>query len=111
MTMLAATSDIARLRALVDEGDDSVLPILADALEEAGDARAAGLRSAIARGYAPCPRWDGEWSWHKEWCLGRPEAAPPSEAVDRINGTDVASVSIHASRSAAFLALAAALSP
>jgi hypothetical protein len=36
--------DIAHLRQLIDDGDDTALPILADAMEEAGDPRADGLR-------------------------------------------------------------------
>jgi len=38
------TADLNRLLAALDAGDDSVLPVLADLLEEQGDRRAAGLR-------------------------------------------------------------------
>ena len=40
--------DQAALCATIDAGDDSALPILADALEEASDPRAAGLRRLVA---------------------------------------------------------------
>lgn len=40
-----STPDAIALLAAIDAGDDSCLPILADLLEEAGDPRAAGLRS------------------------------------------------------------------
>jgi hypothetical protein len=52
--MKAATLTIDALCELIDAGDDSSLPILADALEEAGDARAAGLRD---RNYCPGELW------------------------------------------------------
>lgn len=42
--MTTTTQTITDLCALIDAGDDSLLPILADALEDAGDGRAAGLR-------------------------------------------------------------------
>jgi hypothetical protein len=45
--------EIARLLATVDNGEDVVLPVLADAMEEAGDVRAEGLRKIIADGYKP----------------------------------------------------------
>ncbi len=52
--------DIAALCAAIDDGDDSALPILADALEEAGDPRAGGLRKC-----PPLFRWDmdGMFGW------------------------------------------------
>lgn len=40
------TFDALALCAAIDGGDDTALPILADWLEEAGDARAAGMRLA-----------------------------------------------------------------
>jgi hypothetical protein len=43
--MSATASDLAALRAAIDAGDDSALLPLADALEEMSDPRAAGLRT------------------------------------------------------------------
>lgn len=60
-------STIAALCAAVDAGDDAVLPILADALEEAGDGRAAKLRLAPHL-YRPLAVWRGEHEW--AWVCG-----------------------------------------
>ena len=42
--MLTLTPDVLALVAAIDGGDHTALPTLADALEEAGDPRADGLR-------------------------------------------------------------------
>ena len=58
-------TDITALLAAIDAGDDSALLPLADALEEAGDARAAGVRRVGDR--RPSPSRDGlcdsDWEW------------------------------------------------
>lgn len=51
--MTATEHTIASLRAAIDAGDYSVLPILADALEDNGDTRAVGLRECIRREKRP----------------------------------------------------------
>lgn len=50
-------TDIEALFAAIDGGDDSALPPLADALEEAGDPRAAGVRELLA--------WEGTLAPHR----------------------------------------------
>jgi len=119
--------DIAALCAAIDAGDDGVLPILADALEEAQDARAAGLRlvgdrrpslsfggrvGAITEGAAwnKAPR--GARAGGSEVTEGlyrriRGQQAHEYEHVKSIKG-DLSRLHF-ATRSAAFLALAQAL--
>ena len=90
--MTTTTEDITRLCAAIDGGDDSALPILADALEEAGDPRAPGLRRAVGR----CPKkitpeigaeCDEEFGW-AGWHRGpnRPHLVEPAQlrAVSRV---------------------------
>ncbi len=119
MTDLAL--DIAALCAAIDAGDDAVLPILADALEEAGDALAVGLR--LAAEYAgllgcndPDSRRQPEWGWYDIdfadsstedalWC--RLWHAAPCHIL---GSEGDASMTLHPTRSLAFLALAEALS-
>lgn len=50
--MTITLSIIDAFCAAIDAGDDSLLPILADLLEETGDARAAGLRAVCCAGQA-----------------------------------------------------------
>ena len=115
---MTATSDIAALCAAIDQGDDVAQLPLADALEEQGDDRATGLR--------PSPEWyampgaperiHGMWGW----CLGGghdPAEYPswvPSQLFRRIAGRPHigaygAQWVLFPSRSAAYLALAAAM--
>jgi hypothetical protein len=46
---MTATDTLAALCAALDAGDDSVLPVLADALDDADDPAAGGLRRVGAR--------------------------------------------------------------
>lgn len=117
--------DVIALRAVIDGGDYAVLPILADALEEAGDPRAAGLRAALARfpdrrpdqflglgrprdcyarWYRPTRNAEPVLTWFPHQCL-------PDEVYDRLPegvwGDEV--IKEYESPSAAFLALAAAM--
>jgi hypothetical protein len=56
---MIATDTISALCHALDEGDDSALLPLADALEEAGDPQAAGLLAPAPRGDRNTgpPRW------------------------------------------------------
>ncbi len=55
--MITMTTDIRNLCAAIDAGDDSAILPLADALEEAGDVRAAGLRQFASSGRKPSDGW------------------------------------------------------
>lgn len=132
--MTTMTPTIAALCAALDAGDDPVLPILADALEEAGDPRAAGLRRCVGRSparmggglwwiWTPTPvpgpggheAWEArlkgvmaEPSWISEeelWRLRKVAAARPGVRHCGRSGV------LCDARSAAFLALAATLTP
>lgn len=77
MAKAQASDTIAALCAAIDAGDDGALPILADALEGAGDPRAAGLRRIMAFGRLLAPRRLGgnvsaEHRWHWREMLGEP---------------------------------------
>lgn len=117
---MSITPDITALCAALDAGDDSALGPLADALEEAGDPRAAGMPPAIDAWRDTRPDWnDGpdetRWGWWEEcddshaggWAqyaiLTRSEfaALPGQESRPHWKG--------YPSRSAAYLALAEAL--
>jgi hypothetical protein len=124
---MTATDTIAALCRAVDKGDGSVLPILADALADDDDPRAEGLREAAAHAV---PRSDyGRWTWQESvssdpaaWHEVRNEVVPAAvyarlsggrvrnrrSYVGR-NGWVVANRN-YRSRSAAYLALAEALS-
>jgi hypothetical protein len=121
---------IAALCAALDAGDDSALYALADALEEAGDPRAAGLR-AVRLSPAAChlPRGDGARCYWQpgpinpaDPCWGGvppPPHAVPRDLFARLLANPHLGVARHAggwpvqvyypSRSAAYLALAEAL--
>jgi hypothetical protein len=119
---MTTTPDIAALCRTLDAGDDDVLPILADVMEEAGDPRAAGLRRLGDR-WPLRPEWNPEgsgWRWvgtrnriqHNNWLKARifrrlcggvlsgSETPGPNEPSSRD----------YSSCSAAILALAEALS-
>ncbi len=100
---------VAVLRAVIDAGDDSALTALADALEETGDARAAGVR--LIDGQKPDELYDESgWVW-----LSQPGC--PTGLSQRVFGGLVEDEEerrndqerIYPTRSAAFLALAEAL--
>ncbi len=113
--------DLPAILAAVDAGDDGVLPILADLLEEMGDRRAAGLRASQV-GDALCPvdlvRHDTghRWGWltDDEGSAGGAFLAPGVFA--RLRGGKAYRESKrwlasrgYPTRSAAYLALAEAL--
>jgi hypothetical protein len=107
--------DIAALMQAIDDGDDSALPILADALDEAGDPRAAGLRR-IPWIALPLCSVQG-WTWEKI----RPRRAQlphhlPESWFFRLKGGGrtkapwgLSAPKTYPTRSSAYLALAAAL--
>ncbi len=110
--------DVAALCRAIDDGDDTALPILADALEEAGDERVRGMGSVCVLYPAKMPsRIGGLWHWYKHnprrAYLGHHLIA---RVFDRLPPLDVpgreGTYAMHyPSRSAAFLALATALLP
>lgn len=115
--MTTLDHDIQALCRAIDAGDDGVLPILADALEEAGDSRGAGLRYAVLLGKRP--RWKlANWGW---WASNRRGGDLGSRIAWRVANrlpSRWAGVTVpgyasynYRTRSAAFLALAAALAP
>lgn len=116
------TPDILALCAAIDAGDDTALLALADALEEAGDPRAAGLRSVGDRwpadiryggpawafwGGSPSPSRDNAWhdSHLPAWQIGRMLRAVGHAGEAMHTGVGVR----YPTLSAAFLALAEAL--
>lgn len=126
--MTTLDADIAALLAALDEGDDSVLAILADALEEAGDPRSSGVRLVPESGRTPASVAPPQaWKWtryHAECVVWRDTLAP--EVFDRLtpgsgagrscararaagHGLLVVDSREYVTRSAAILALAAAL--
>jgi hypothetical protein len=113
---MTIADDIEALCCAIDTGDDTCLPILADAMEEAGDARTRGMRSVCVVHPAKQPLLlCGWWCWEKQnprrdflfhHLIARDfDRLPPREAVGRKGATAMA----YATRSAAFLALAEAL--
>jgi hypothetical protein len=90
--MMPTTADIASLCAAIDAGDAACLPILADALEEAGDPRAAGLRRSKRPGCSVGHYSD--YGWYYSYVVGCGGITPPT---------------YYPTRHEAFLALAAAL--
>lgn len=127
------TADIAGLCAAIDGGDYTALLPLADALEEAGDRRAEVVRLFATKRGALKPRrqerpdWAGGFMWG--WWPAIPnspprdvdgrylnrEAAVPAEVFSRLRCNILPGLLSHCryypSRSAAWLALAAAWSP
>ncbi len=125
MTTTDAT-DLARLLAALDDGDDSMLPIVADLLEEAGDQRAVGLRRVAGwhayTGFQPHLREApvaGEpriWGWipnlpgNEKYAYGLLKPAVFSRLRDNV-WPGIPEGRYYPTRSAAYLALAAALTP
>ncbi len=111
--------DIAHLMAAIDAGDDTALPALADALEEAGSPMAEGLREAVTTA-AVSPAGPAPYSWHALASVARGRtvgerllATLPEDWHDRMRARhgNVANWSGYPTRSAAYLALAEALTP
>ena len=119
MITTAVHPDLARAlvecTAAIDAGDDSVLPILADVLEELQDPRAAGLRRlGHRRPYHDICDVGDCYVWHG----GKSARTGPERAgvdLDRLAGArrydldDKHGVRLYLTRSAAILALAAVL--
>ena len=112
MTIL---DDIAMLCRVIDAGDDSALAPLADALEEAGDARAAGLRRTEK--HLPRPYGPRYWCWLAASGCERVNAQPDdADVLDddlfarlRDVWSPVPHHAVYDTRSEALLALAEAL--
>jgi hypothetical protein len=122
----ALTPDVLSLLAAIDDDDDSALPILADALEEAGDVRAEGVRwvtdlDVEPTSVTPPQRW--LWVRGDEQTVARCDTLVPV-IFDRLTGGEerllprgiiggLAARLVpdreYPSRSAAFMALAEAL--
>jgi hypothetical protein len=136
MTTVPTTADrdLAAMLGALDAGDDSVLPYLADLLEEAQDFRAAGVRSVaewalLAPPGCPCRpapirgvlggAFDG-WRWQRQnsYTSHRPDvlandifdALPDPDRWYPHGGTWSAQAG-YPTRSGAYLALAEALTP
>ena len=112
---MTLTSDIATLCAAIDQGDDTALMPLADALEEAGDTRAAGLRTIGDE--RPC-KWASAWEeydWTESTRFPRPLIEKMTRATGLLraffheNAAGRFLIARFATRSTAFLALAEAL--
>lgn len=117
--MLLVTPDIAAMYAAIDDGDDGTLPIMADALEEAGDVRAAGVRILLCAGYQPYKRANS-WCWHnaeavvsEPWLTGA--SILPFDIYRRLRGGNRSTLNGHEymagypKMSDAYLALAEAM--
>lgn len=94
------TPDALALLAAIDAGVDSAPLPLADLLEEAGDERAAGLRRCVGHAPANWP-WDYQPAWG--WAIGG------ARSLMARSGQVIGHYVRYDTRSAAFLALAAAL--
>lgn len=130
---LAFARAFLALTVAIDDGDDACLPVLADLLEEAGDARAAGLRgignrrpernswiASITDLSGPLTEGPPLWVWRRTRPK-RPRADNPERLAPRLFGrlpaparnyiAQVGSDHIvpYPTRSAALLALAEAL--
>lgn len=112
MTTLDDT--IRGLCAALDAGDDRVLPILADALEDAGDGRAAGLRGDLPRPVLSTGHGRAYWVWWRRDAPCRPNQGVIRVATffhlrGMVRWNFGAGWAYYDTRSAAYLALAAAL--
>ncbi len=109
------TADITALRAAIDAGDDSALPALSDALEEADDPRAAGVRRIPLR---PAKVYTGRYVWWADyhgtdWGTRVVQDAIPRAVWERLEGgketwRNGGPGMSYPTRSAAYLALAEA---
>lgn len=89
--MTVITADVRRLCVAIDDGDDSVLGVLADALEESGDPQAAGLRKAIKLNHCPTrfafhSNQDGGLKWRWGWINASACRRPPLIGSNRLVG-------------------------
>jgi hypothetical protein len=115
------STDIDALLAAVDAGD-ACLPILADALGEAGDARAAGLRVCLDLDWGYQPIVDRVRPGRVQPYYGWLPVAPAQATIQRWQVPDKVALRLagaadgqfygwyYPTRSAAYLALAQALS-
>lgn len=113
----AAQDPLQALLMAVDAGDDTVLPQVADLLEEQGDARAAGMRELLRIKWRPVRKLAASvavWVWEK--VSQRQDALPfhlPKQVFNALlpKGAprEGAVAMAYPTRSLAFLALAAAL--
>ncbi len=109
-------TDIEALCRAVDQGDDSALAILADAMEEAGDGRSEGLRRIVSGQFEPGRHNGGTFYWRRQrspdevWeFLPRPHILD-CEVFDRLDRSAGGWVG-YETRREAYLALAAAMQP
>ncbi len=109
-------TDIDAICVAIDGGDDVAILILADALEEAGDQRWLGLRTVVTTGNRPAIYYDNTAAWTRdvgaECCVGVEVFIHLPPGVDGClpHATHVAGNTVwYPTRSAAYLALAAAL--
>jgi hypothetical protein len=101
---------VLALCSAIDAGDDSALPILADALEEAGDPRADGVRLVVAGRYEPARNGVGCYWTEFDDEAGAIPAALFGRAIRlRLHRVWTGSTLHYDDRSAAYLALAEAL--
>jgi hypothetical protein len=112
--MTTDTADLDAMLAALDDGDDSVLPLVADWLEEAGDQRAAGLRGMPRTGYLPervvLPGRLAMHGWQLSYGHRHSIGVALAGKLDRVDGVlHYGDWRLFPSRSAAVLALAAAL--
>lgn len=115
MTTADLSRDLAALTAAIDAGDDIALPMLADVLEEMGDARAAGLRRVGNRS----PGWERHAVGRLHWWQRAPSkrylrilCTVPAKTFARLQTEPkyvAGELRYYRARTAAFLALAAAL--
>lgn len=73
---MTLTNDMLALCAAIDAGDHSVIPILADCLEDLDDPAAAGLREIISLGLRPTGR-----SGESTWCERRRKPCGPGPKI------------------------------
>lgn len=99
----------AALCAALDAGDDTALPILADALEEADSPLSAGLR-AIPPDARPLHSLDRTWRWFSAGWWEDDRSTVAEAVFNRLPaGSPGATWRDYPTRSAAFLAIAEAL--
>lgn len=79
------TPDMSAMCLAIDDGDDSALPDLADALEEAGDKRAEGLRRICPDSRFRCLAWPARFVFHgpsRRWSWGWIDGSHPPHGAD-----------------------------
>jgi len=115
---MTTADTITGLLAAIDAGDDALLPILADALEDVADARAAGLRLiSDRRPHVGLSTGDGGVLWSRGCVYARvfaPRSQLPDAVYDRLKGGRIRRridwpTRLYPTRTAAYFTLAAAL--